>query len=213
MLRNYFFIALLLALATAQDGSDAELELEENFQETIIFLKKETFPGQNVFIRGGVGNGKGCAPDENPENDPCAIPINHLELDMDSETPLRDEWAESDLFLRWGENKVNENMTVPGTPAQWTTSEEGEDYFHSLNTYGEHYWMVHFDMDCSKLDNGFFDFKGYLDGQWENDINQGACGGDAAETPSYTSSNHIARCGYVNVFEWNQPQCTIDSIF
>lgn len=212
MLQPCFLAAVALAAADVNDTSfDTDMDLEENFQETVIFLKAYTNLGQKVFVRGGIGNGKDCAPDGPPEDDPCAIPISHLELDMDSETPERDRWAEADLFLTWGKLKVDDNLTVDGTPAQWTTSDQSKDYFHGLNSYGDHYWLVHFDMDCSKLDNGFFDLKGFLSGSWEADINQGSCDGDGAEAPGYVSNNHIARCGYINIFEWDKPDCTIKS--
>ncbi|KAK3784088.1 hypothetical protein RRG08_060515 [Elysia crispata] len=203
-----FLVTFLVALATAAD----DIVVDEDFQETIIFLKKQTTFGQNVFIRGGVGNGTDCKPDEAPAKDPCAIPIAHLELELDSETPLRDLWAETDLFLTWGANETDQPSTALGTPAQWTTSNQNSDYFHDLNIYGENYWMVHFDMDCSKLPNGFFDFKGYLDGQWESDISQAQCTGNMAVTPPYTSNNHIARCGYVNVFEWGGSSCLMEEL-
>ncbi|KAK3784089.1 hypothetical protein RRG08_060516 [Elysia crispata] len=211
MIRLVFFIAPAFIVAAASEGIVKRQDEVHGFQETVVLLKKRTGFGENVFIRGGVGNGKDCAPDEDPKDDPCAIPITHLELDMSSETPLRDEWAESDLYLTWGESKDEKDSVLDGTPAQWTTSDQSNDYFHPLNKYGDHYWMVHFEMNCSALENGFFDFKGYLSGQWESDISQSDCDGDAAETPSYTSNNHIGRCGYINVFKWGSSDCKMVS--
>ncbi|RUS69095.1 hypothetical protein EGW08_023144 [Elysia chlorotica] len=206
-------IVALSLIAVAAPHSVAKREVQpEGYQETIIFLKKQTDFGQSVFIRGGVGNGTNCAPNESPKDDPCAIPITHIELDISAETTIRDEWAESDLYLTWGESRDEQDSVMDGTPAQWTSwDESNNDYFHPLNTYGDDYWIVHFEMNCSMLENGFFDFKGFLDGQWETDISQSDCAGNGAETPSYTSINHIARCGYINVFEWGNPDCTINA--
>ena len=71
---------------------------------------------------------------------------------------------------------------------------------------GDNYWMVDLDMDCSKTEGGWFEFKGYLmnaGNGWENDIMQEqACTGSAAEgSVPYPSINHFGRCGYVNVLQ------------
>ena len=48
-------------------------------------------------------------------------------------------------------------------------------------------------MDCSKTTNGFFEFKGMIDGQWESDISQGTCSGQGGVSSLSGSNNHVAR--------------------
>lgn len=47
-------------------------------------------------------------------------------------------------------------------------------------------WEVY--MDCSQLSNGFFEVKGYLNGNWESDVAQNGCGGAPTNT-----RNHMAK--------------------
>ena len=68
-------------------------------------------------------------------------------------------------------------------------------------------------MDCSRTDNGWFDFKGVVDGQWENDIHQGACtGAGASGAPPQNSQNHRAKCGMMNVYHFGSGTCEIKAI-
>lgn len=82
--------------------------------------------------------------------------------------------------------------------------------------------MVDLELDCSSIHDGWFEFKGFLTGDagqfsgWENDIHQEACLGPAGDSPSFLSSNHIAKCGFVNVFHYDKNNCAIygfDDIF
>lgn len=61
----------------------------------------------------------------------------------------------------------------------------------SVHSYGDHYWMWDVLMDCSKLPNGFFEVKGYIDG-WEPNVNQKSCTGNTG-TGTTGGTNHIAR--------------------
>lgn len=66
--------------------------------------------------------------------------------------------------------------------------------------FGNHYWMLDIDMDCSRtLENGYFELKAYS-GHWEPNIATHVCAGSYPPVP-YTSTNHFARCGYLNVFK------------
>ena len=42
-----------------------------------------------------------------------------------------------------------------GTPAAWTTNKPTDDYYYELNTWGDHYWFVVMDMDCSQTQVDF----------------------------------------------------------
>ena len=63
-----------------------------------------------------------------------------------------------------------------------------------LNNYGDHYWMLDVEMDCSKIVNGWFELKTYISNGpgWEADVSQSG-------TP-YASGNHFAQCGKISVF-------------
>ena len=71
-------------------------------------------------------------------------------------------------------------------------------------------------MNCAETEDGWFELKSYVTNfgnGWENDINQiSACGGSAGGSPPYRSTNHMARCGFVNVFSYNDGGCTIDKL-
>ena len=73
-------------------------------------------------------------------------------------------------------------------------------------------------MDCTATWSGWFEVKAYIEhndnwgsGFWENNVNQwSSCHGNVGGSRPYASGNHLARCGYVNVFEFQQGKCTID---
>jgi len=73
-------------------------------------------------------------------------------------------------------------------------------------------------MDCSATESGWFELKAYVTessgpGTWENSISQSSgCDGDVGGSRPYSSGKHLARCGYVNVFEFQQAGCTINSL-
>ena len=37
-----------------------------------------------------------------------------------------------------------------GTPGAWTTNDETNTHYYAPNTFGEHYWFVVMEMDCSQ---------------------------------------------------------------
>lgn len=104
-----------------------------------------------------------------------------------------------------------------GTPLAWSTNEIGHPYWQPLNTWGPHYWIFDVNMDCTKSENGWFELKALVqvdDGPiWENDINQVfSCSGTAGGLKPYSSTNHLARCGKLNMFEFNSNACTISNL-
>lgn len=141
-------------------------------------------------------------------------------LDWGKLTPARDGREENQ------DGVSSRGETAVGTPAVWTTNDcayqnvvssasyddvcgtdQNIQYgsgFDSLNTYGEHYWMLDVSMDCSATVNGWFEFKTYISNGpgWEGNINQTDFQG--LTPPPYTSINHMGFCGKVNVFRSNQ---------
>ena len=69
-------------------------------------------------------------------------------------------------------------------------------------------------MDCSKTEQGMFEVKGVVHGQWEGDISGGGapCTGTGAAAAPYPTANHWARCGFKNVFHFGSQTCEIDII-
>ena len=118
-------------------------------------------------------------------------------------------WKANDNYLDWYGIEQGQSSEAQGTAMDWTTniwpSEFGvqktvdNDGFGvtALNIWGEHYLMLDVDMDCSKAVNGWFELKAFVKNgpEWEGDINQ-------ANTP-YASTNHMAQCGKINMFEFN----------
>jgi len=73
-------------------------------------------------------------------------------------------------------------------------------------------------MDCSATESGWFELKAYItqssgSGTWENDVTQSSqCTGDVGGSRPFESGSHFARCGFVNVVEFQQAACTINSL-
>lgn len=180
----------------------------DDWQRTVIFVQAQTASGQDMFIRGGIDHnyananlGKNCQ----TTNFECAIPIRHNNLLNATTTG----WKANEGYLDWYGSEATQSNDAEGTPLDWTTNfwptswgtkrtVDVDGYGETpLNIWGEHYWMLDVDMDCSKTVNGQFELKAYIkNGQgWEGDINQ-------AGTP-YASNNHVATCGKINKFDFS----------
>ncbi|WP_232361473.1 alpha-amylase [Paraneptunicella aestuarii] len=179
-----------------------------DWQRTVIFIQAQTQSGQDMFIRGGIDHtyannnlGRNCQ----TTNFECALPIVHNNLRNATTAP----WKANDDYLDWYGVEAGQSASAEGTALDWTTNlwpsswgalktvavdGYGEE---PLNIWGQHYWMLDVDMDCSKTVNGWFELKAYVkNGQgWENNIAQSG-------TP-YASQNHMAQCGKINKFEFN----------
>lgn len=187
---------------------------EGDWQRTVIFIRGETQSGQDMFIRGGIDHayananlGRNCQ----TYNFECALRIQHNNL-LNATTV---GWKTGDLYLDWYGIETNQGAGAEGTAMDWTTNSwpaswgtlrtvavdgYGEE---PLNTYGDHYWMLDVQMDCSNTANGWFEVKSYISNGpgWEGTINQSG-------TP-YSSGNHVAQCGRINVFERNSNSAQI----
>lgn len=167
-------------------------------------------------------------------NLPCSIGIRHLNtlheytlpwrtgdnyLDWGKLTPERNGREAEQI----GTNDAGE--LAVGTPAIWTTNNCASQNaysqndlenschasprlygggFTAFNEYGDHYWILDVLMNCDHTPNGWFEFKSYISNGpgWETRITQTDFGG--LTPPSYTSGNHFAACGKVNVFTRNE---------
>ena len=187
---------------------------------TVVLIKAETVPGQDMFIRGGIDHDYAKATlhcDCTISNYRCAVPIHHLNLRNATTNP----WKQGDEALDWygrepNQTGVSNGMPAAGTPLDWTTNTwptawsppartVAADGFgvEPLNREGPHYWMLDVEMDCSRTADGWFEFKTYISNGpgWEGDIQQ-------SDTP-YRSRNHFGRCGYLNLYQRNQSEARL----
>jgi len=85
--------------------------------------------------------------------------------------------------------------------------------------FGDHQWLLDVDMDCSAAESGWFELKAFITNDnnggsevWESDITQlWSCHGDIGGYRPYATSNHVARCGYINTLVFEQGACSIHS--
>ena len=148
----------------------------------------------------------------------CALPIQH--------NLYKNNIYRQESFLDWGPAEQHQG-DAPGTPLVWTTNKCSKNKFvfaedeqtscndaatlkgsgfTNLNKYGDHFWLLDVQMDCSKSINGWFEFKSLIhDSQpLEGPIEQTQFGD--YPKPVYESQNHFARCGAINVFKRNQDE-------
>ncbi|CAJ0957267.1 unnamed protein product, partial [Mesorhabditis belari] len=209
--------------ASRVDGPHPTDPTPTGYTKTVIFLKRSTNPGEDLFIRGGANKGTNgktntCSPGPYQQSsDQCATPIVHNTTVPFFFTEYL-TWSQSDNYLDFegAEEKqgTHDGIEAFGTPLAYSTNDPSAIEYQPYNQYGAGYWIAELLVDCSKLNNGWFELKGYLSPSvgWENNINQGTCDGAVGGKAPYTSINHIARCGFVNVFEWGKNGCTIDML-
>nr|XP_054764856.1 alpha-amylase A-like [Lytechinus pictus] len=185
---------------------------------TVIFIYKQTTTGQDMFVLGGIDHNRrsGCTGDADTSN--CAIPIIHRT--GGTNTNLNNQRIGDD-YLDWYGCESDQGYGAVGSPMVWTTNnpnngntvtDQGVGYF-DLNQWGDHYWMLDVDMDCSQTEGGWFEVKGFVNGGegFEGDLACDSCSGNGGGTPLYSSGNHFARCGYINKFAFNSNECEINS--
>lgn len=175
------------------------------YRRTVIIIKKETVPGQDLFILGGKADGGS---------------IDIKMIPMGNQWEKYNAWSNGDTKLDWNgaqteQGKFN-NWNAMGTPAAWTTDEKNSDFYYGLTDgLGSHQWVMNCEMDCSQTDNGFFEFSViYSHGGegGEPEINQEDKCFSAEDDPP-KSKHHVAKCGQVNMFEYGTGSCkTINSL-
>lgn len=165
-------------------------------------------------------------------NEACSINIRHLnQIHVTSEQwRIGDEFLDwGRLTPENNGREPGQNVPNPdgdfafGTPAMWTTNDTNKDVivyesdrnnsdvpnapavgvgFSELNQFGDHYWMLDVEMDCSQTVDGWFELKSFISNGpgWEPNVNQTEFSGVAPPPFAGSSINHIARCGKVNVF-------------
>lgn len=195
---------------TGRTGLDTVVVIQvitppSTWKRTVIFIQGQTATGQDMFIRGGIDHayananlGRTCA----NTNLECAMPIRHLNLRNNTTAP----WKANDTHLDWYGTQAGQSAAAPGSPADWTTNIWPADWGpkktvvvnghgeEPLNIWGQHYWMLDVEMDCSKAVDGWFEVKSFISNGpgWEPNLTQPGA--------PYVSGNHFAKCGEVNMF-------------
>ncbi|EFX66440.1 hypothetical protein DAPPUDRAFT_229423 [Daphnia pulex] len=190
---------------------------------TVVFIYKATVDGQDLFIRGGIDQNivrPICQDDQDAESSTCAISIQTNSLGNGVPWAKYDAWRVGDTKLDWFGAQPGQGTymgtTAFGTPLAWTTSNSAKPEYQPLNKWGDANWMVDFTMDCAETENGWFDLKAFLTNYasgWESDITQSPCTGTGADVlPPYSGTkNHMARCGYINRFNFGAGGCEINA--
>ncbi|CAI2354046.1 unnamed protein product [Caenorhabditis sp. 36 PRJEB53466] len=189
------------------------------YSTTVILLKKDTQPGQNLFIRGGTSsshNGQCSTGPYQQSSDACAIPVYH-----NTTVPFVYaeylSWSQQDNYLDFEGAEIkqgtHDGAAAFGTPLAYSTNDKTAVEYQPYNKYGPGYWIVVLKMDCSKAESGWFEVKGYESPSigWEGDVKQGSCSGSIGGSAPFSSVNHVAKCGAVSVFTWGSGNCIIDS--
>uniref|UniRef100_A0A914YR32 Alpha-amylase n=1 Tax=Panagrolaimus superbus TaxID=310955 RepID=A0A914YR32_9BILA len=200
-------------------GEPSPPSIPSNWKSTVIMIRRPTKPGQDIFLRGGDTQNGGCSGGPNQQSgDKCAIPIAHIANASFFYAEYL-SWRQSDNYLDFEgpeyEQGTHDGTEAQGTPTFYTTNDKTAPEYQPYNKYGPDYWYTEVKMDCSKAKNGWFEFKAYENNGvgWESDIHQGSCKGSAnAGAAPFSSNNHIGKCGFVNVFEWNESDCTVENL-
>ena len=129
-------------------GNTQSRQKPRDIRRTMILIKAETQPGQDMFIRGGIDHAYGSAhgrdcptgilPDKNdPKYYHCAVRIAHrntINYGIDPEPyPITNRWQVNDRYLDWyGKEEFQSYQRrdqyghdlgfAQGTPLDWTTS-------------------------------------------------------------------------------------------
>jgi hypothetical protein len=187
-----------------------------SWQRTVVFIKAVPPTGQNVFLRGGLDatHAQALGVTCTQANNLCSIPIKHLNP-RDATTV---GWKQGDTLLDWYGIQTGQGTGALGSPTDWTTHDwtaalgtpkrtvSVDGYGETpLNAWGDAYWMLDVQMDCSKTSDGWFEVKAFISGSgagtgWEGNVTQPGA--------PYVTGNHFARCGMISTFTLNQPAAT-----
>uniref|UniRef100_A0A915CRB8 alpha-amylase n=1 Tax=Ditylenchus dipsaci TaxID=166011 RepID=A0A915CRB8_9BILA len=207
--RSIVAFSLRSKLGQQQNGLETN-DQTSSWKKTAIFIKKDTQPGENVFIRGGNSNQQDCQLAPSKENK-CAISIVHsTKIEKNSSSNIYSyyqKWKLGDQFLDFvgaeeHQGKID-GISAEGTPMIWTTDDKSQPTYNYLNhkyRLGNGYWMAELSMDCSQINNGIFEIKAVLHGSWEPDIVCGASNDQCSSCNTNTTTvNHLVKCGAVNI--------------
>ena len=157
---------------------------------TVVFMFKETIPGQDIFIKGG--HDSGLVPSVYPS---MAEPITYLNTKNTTTAAIK----ANDVSLDWGTESALD-WTCNVWPASWGAAKTYAVDGYGVdpeNTMGLHWWKFDVKMNGAKGD--WFEFKAFMRERtsewWESDRAQ-------AGTP-YTTINHWGKKGYITKCKYN----------
>jgi len=190
----------------------------KGFQKTAIFVKFVSNNAQSLFLRGGIDDKvrQGCT--NNVQTSKCAIDHRVLSVGTTNHFSMYNTWRAGDTKLDWFGREPTQHQSAEGTPLAWTTNNPGSPGYLARNKYGDHYWYAEFEINCDQTQDGWFEVKGFLKndngvGSWEGHVRQQSCSGSGGSSKfPYNSNNHFARCGFLNIFEYNSNSCVIENM-
>lgn len=180
-LKSIFIAMLLVVVANLSFAS----------VRTVVFMYKETSPGQDIFIKGG--HDAGLVPSVYPS---MSEPITYLNTLNTTTAAIKAD----DASLDWGTESALD-WTCDSWPSDWGTKRTyaadgyGED---PENTMGIHWWKFNVMMDG--VAGEWYEFKAFMrEGStewWESDRGQ-------ASTP-HSTINHWGKKGYITKCRYNE---------
>jgi len=194
-------------------------ELRVGWHRTVIFVEKETEVGQDLFIRGGISNERRAACTNDARTSDCALDIRVREIGKGSGFDQYNAYKNGDRKLDFYGAEMYQatyhGQEAAGTAMQWTTNNKNNSLYNHYNRGGDNYWMLDMEMNCEQTENGWFELKTFLRGGegWESDIvGDHDCAGNIGGIAPYQTVNHMARCGFVNIFHYGESECEINTI-
>jgi len=194
--------------------------MRTGWHKTVVLIEKPTTHGQDLFVRGGISHQKrqGCT--DNARDSDCALDIRIHELGKGkSEYSQYNAYRNGDMKLDFYGSEYNQatyhGREAEGTAMVWSTNNPDSPMYNKYNRKGDNYWLINMEMDCEQTEQGWFELKAFLrDGEgWERDItDEQDCGGNIGGAAPFTSTNHVARCGFVNVFHFGEAECEINTV-
>jgi len=122
---------------TTTTGSPGGCTPPAGTSRTVIFIKKTTAPGQDLFIRGGIDTKVRPTCTQNDATSECAIPISHKSLGTSTHYEKINIWSVGDNKLDWYGSEPGQGtfqgQAASGTPMAWTSNSATSSGYQPLN--------------------------------------------------------------------------------
>jgi len=213
---------ITLGFCNFKDQVVCPSEMRTGWHRTVILMEKETTPGQDLFVQGGISeyHRTGCTEDARTSD--CALDIRIRGVGKGQGFEKYNAYKNGDMKLDFYGHESHQGkyygQEAEGTAMQWTTNDKANPLYNKFNTYGPNYWLLDMEMDCEQTEQGWFELQAYLRGGegWEIEFSahDTDCTGNIGGTPPYRGNwvSHYVRCGFVNVFHFGEPQCQINTV-
>jgi len=201
-------------------------DLRIGWHRTVVLIEREPEDyddlGEQLFLRGGISDDhrSGCTQDARTSD--CALDIRirsvgHGEL-FEQYNAFKTGDMKLDFYGAEFHQGTYNGVEAAGTPMFASTEDDDSPSHNKFNTYGDNYWVVDMEMDCEQTENGWFEVRAVTrshddEEEFEEDIEGGeGCDGNIGGIAPYASANHMARCGFVNVFHFGEAECQINTV-